>query len=176
VNAITWVADTQGDIADVAALPAAAQASAMAAVERLLSDVRALADRLATENRELARLARVLRAVARTPPAALVRMVGTQPVIILWTHEATAATLVAPSASASGPAVAMAAPAVGRGLGWLHVAWVLPLVLGALLAVVAIGDGTTQISEDPRIAALRARLDQLRTVDPAHCTPAAKPN
>lgn len=180
VNAITWVADTSGEIADVAALAPAAQASAMAAVERLLSDVRTLADRLATENRELARLARVLRAVARTPPPALVRMVGTQPVIILWTHEATAANLVAPaaSASASAPAVAMAAPAPtsGRGLGWLHAAWVLPLVLSALLATIAIGHGTSQISEDPRIAPLRARLDQLRAVDPAQCTPAAKPN
>jgi len=170
-DAITWVADTDGEIGNVGALPATGQAAAMAAVERLLSDVRALADRLGTENRELARLARVLRAAARTPSPALVRTVGTQPVIILWTHEATAAALIEPAAARA----TIPVHATASGLGVLHAAWILPLLLGSFFAIAAIGSGTMQVSEDPRVAPLRAQLDQLRAINPAQCAPAQAP-
>ncbi len=170
-DAITWVADTDGEIGNVGMLPPAGQAAAMASVERLLSDVRTLGDRLGTENRELARLARVLRAAARTPPPALVRTVGTQPVIILWTHDATAASLIEPAAP--GPVIAVRSSE--RGLGILHAAWILPLLLGAFFAVAAISNGTAQVPADPRIATLRAQLDQLQAINPAQCAPAQAP-
>ena len=136
-KAIDWYADWSGTVQPLSALPAERRTELLAAVERMLADIRRLGDALAGAGprEDMGVVGLSLQLAARAPATSFIFAVGDRPVIVCWGYEKDAAaslpppTLPAPAPPLPSPArrpVLEAPPALPRvrpaatGIPWLR--------------------------------------------------------
>jgi hypothetical protein len=183
---IAWSTPLDGMPIPADRLDPAQRARVVSRAAAMLADIRAAAERMAPESATAREVARLLLTLAETAPAANLWVAGTQPILVLWTHEGTAAPAwVAPPSMApavsTAPRVA-AVPAVsavtaaraggGRALPLAAIAAAcLALVAAAFFARMAVAQAGNA-SLIAQKATLEEQLNQLLAGEPAPC---AKP-
>lgn len=151
---IDWYSPAAGHVVPLSALPEERRAEVRAEIGEMLARIAAAGDRLATaEGSDAAIGGKSLRLATVFPSDDFLFLVGDQPTVICWGYDREQATALLPrpflptvgpapapapplppAAIASAPAVAAAAPTDWR-------AWLLALLLGLLLILLALGAG-----------------------------------
>jgi hypothetical protein len=183
---IAWSTPLDGVPIPADRLDPAQRAHATARAAAMLADIRAAAERMAPESATAREVARLLLTLAEADSAGKLWVAGTQPILVLWTHEGVAAPAwVGPPSMASALSTAPGAAAVpdmfatpaaravgGRALPFAAIAVAcLVLVAAALFARMAVaqaGNAGLIVQKN----ALEEQLNQLLAGEPAAC---AKP-
>jgi hypothetical protein len=174
---IAWSTPFDGMPIPADRLDPAQRARAVARAATMLADIRAAAERMAPESATARELARLLLTLAETAPAGNLWVAGTQPILVLWTHDGTAAPAwvappsMAPAASTVPGAAAVPAVRAGGGRA-LPIAAIAAACL-ALVAAALFGRMAVAQAGDARLiaqkAALEEQLNQLLAGEPAPC-------
>lgn len=172
----SWVSEHAGPALPAAQLPGPARAALEERAQRLVADIRQLAQQMRQDGPASQQVAQMLEAAAQHPPGGSLYSVGGAPVLVLWGHEAGAAA--APAAVTPGPAAAGAAAGAAataaprrRAAGWLAAlvplalaAWALTRCAGLPADDPALADRIAQAEERNR--ALEAQLAGRRSATP----------
>jgi hypothetical protein len=159
-NELVWTTPADTPAVRLDKVDPARRARAVARAERLLGDIKAMAQRMLAEPGAARATAQALLAVARMPSPMYVYVAGDNPVIVLWTHDEPAPPPLPPVVAENERPRA-------------------PILAYGIIAVAAIGLGVAGMGllqsharAEQSVAALRQTLAELQTIDASHCRPA----
>lgn len=171
---ISWSTELQGAVQQVSGLSETERTRLLQRQERLVADIRTLADTMAGEGPSSLLVSQVLRHSVRTPPGDWLFSVGGRPVMTLWGHAAPGEVLAdvvaaAPAASiglqspgAAPVKAAQAAESDRQDRRWAFNPWWLLPLLAALLLIALAWWLLRQGAGGPLAPALQAQIDTAR--------------